>query len=333
MAYKFQRGGATLSGSVTIEEQLAVTQAVTVTQSVTAGTSFIIGSADLNEVDLEKLDGITDGTAAANKAVVLDASKDITGIAALTASSFSGDGSGLTSVSSSPAGSDTQIQFNQNGSAAGDSGLTYDGSGSIDLVEADNTSIGLKLAGALVSTTAAELNFLDGATAGTAVASKALVLGATKDLTGVAALTASSLVGNKLTVNGNVDLGNGSDTINLGSGGSDTVSCKATFDIQAGIAANMQSISATTDTLASGDYYNICSGTLSQVITLPDVSAIEDGVILYVKRMYGMTGSVTIDSDGGNSESIDGDEEIVLETQNAAVSLLWDSTNNLWHIF
>jgi hypothetical protein len=46
--------------------------------SITAGTSFIIGGADLNETDLEKLDGITDGTAAANKALVLDASQDIT---------------------------------------------------------------------------------------------------------------------------------------------------------------------------------------------------------------------------------------------------------------
>jgi hypothetical protein len=46
--------------------------------SVTAGTSFIIGGADLNETDLEKLDGITDGTGAANKALVLDASQDIT---------------------------------------------------------------------------------------------------------------------------------------------------------------------------------------------------------------------------------------------------------------
>jgi trimeric autotransporter adhesin len=46
--------------------------------SITAGTSFIIGGADLNETDLEKLDGITDGTGAANKALVLDASQDIT---------------------------------------------------------------------------------------------------------------------------------------------------------------------------------------------------------------------------------------------------------------
>jgi hypothetical protein len=56
---------------------------LTTTGAITAGTSFIIGSADLNEADMEKLDGITNGTAAANKALVLDGSKDASGINAL----------------------------------------------------------------------------------------------------------------------------------------------------------------------------------------------------------------------------------------------------------
>ena len=57
---------------------------VTATGDIEAGTSFIIGSADLNETDLEKLDGITDGTAAANKALVLDSNKDASGLRNLT---------------------------------------------------------------------------------------------------------------------------------------------------------------------------------------------------------------------------------------------------------
>jgi hypothetical protein len=56
-----------------------------VTGAVTATTSFIIGSADLNETDLEKLDGITDGTVAASKAVVVDGNKDIGDFRNLTA--------------------------------------------------------------------------------------------------------------------------------------------------------------------------------------------------------------------------------------------------------
>ena len=73
MAYKFQLGAATLSGSLTQEG---------------AGefdTSLTIGSAVLSEADLEKLDDITDGTAAANKALVLDSSRDIVNINRVTA--------------------------------------------------------------------------------------------------------------------------------------------------------------------------------------------------------------------------------------------------------
>ncbi|MBT7081742.1 MAG: hypothetical protein HN929_09800, partial [Chloroflexi bacterium] len=98
MAYKFQRGDATYSGSLTIDEDLSVTEAITGTTSITAGTSFIIGSADLNETDMEKLDGITNGTAAASKAVVLDGSKNIAtlgtvGCGAITSTGASSFGS------------------------------------------------------------------------------------------------------------------------------------------------------------------------------------------------------------------------------------------------
>ena len=51
--------------------------AVTSSGAITATGSFIIGAADMSEADLEKLDGITNGTAAANKALVLGASGEI----------------------------------------------------------------------------------------------------------------------------------------------------------------------------------------------------------------------------------------------------------------
>ncbi len=59
--------------------------------TVTATGSFIIGSADMSEVDLEKLDGITNGAGAANKALVLDASTNIaSGVGSFTATTFVG---------------------------------------------------------------------------------------------------------------------------------------------------------------------------------------------------------------------------------------------------
>jgi hypothetical protein len=55
----------------------------------------------------------------------------ISSSAEVSASAFWGDGSNLTGLSTSPAGADTQLQFNQNGSFAANSGLVYDGSGSL----------------------------------------------------------------------------------------------------------------------------------------------------------------------------------------------------------
>lgn len=57
--------------------------AITFGGAVTAVGSFIIGSADMSEVDLEKLDGITNGTQAASKAVVADANVN-TGVSKVT---------------------------------------------------------------------------------------------------------------------------------------------------------------------------------------------------------------------------------------------------------
>ena len=72
-------GNVSGSGNATFLGNAAIDGTITALGSVTAG-SFVIGSADMSEADLEKLDGITNGTAAASKAVVLDSNKDIAGI-------------------------------------------------------------------------------------------------------------------------------------------------------------------------------------------------------------------------------------------------------------
>ena len=74
---------------------------LTATGAVTAG-SLVIGSADIAESELEMIDGITAGTAAASKAMVLDSSADITGGRNLTISgeidAATGDFSGIVDV-------------------------------------------------------------------------------------------------------------------------------------------------------------------------------------------------------------------------------------------
>lgn len=69
------------STTISVDGALGISGAITsgaITSSgVVTGTGFTIGSAAIDETDLEKIDGITNGAGAANKAVVLDANADI----------------------------------------------------------------------------------------------------------------------------------------------------------------------------------------------------------------------------------------------------------------
>ena len=83
----------------------------------TAG-SFVIGNASMNEADLEKLDGVTAGTAAASKAMVLDSNADISGGRNLTISgeldAATGDFSGNVDIAGDltlSAGADGALRF------------------------------------------------------------------------------------------------------------------------------------------------------------------------------------------------------------------------------
>ena len=73
----------------TIDVGAVESATVTTTGNITSGDSFVIGSASMDETDLEKLDGITNGTAAANKALVLGASKEISTITTATITNLS----------------------------------------------------------------------------------------------------------------------------------------------------------------------------------------------------------------------------------------------------
>ena len=162
--------------------------------NVTAVGSFIIGSADMDETDLEKLDGITNGTAAANKALVIDASKDLAGLrnldldgdmtaATITMTGFTVDADGDTALKSlavddgSTIGcdSDTDLMSLADGALTVNGTLSADTSFTLDAVTVDAT----------------ELGYLDGVTAGTAAASKALVLDANGAIGTISHLTAS----------------------------------------------------------------------------------------------------------------------------------------------
>lgn len=67
----------TIADNANIEGTLQVNSTITAVGNITTAGSFVIGSASMNEADLEQLDGLTAGTVAASKAVVVDSDKDI----------------------------------------------------------------------------------------------------------------------------------------------------------------------------------------------------------------------------------------------------------------
>ena len=147
---------------------------LTVNGTFTA-TGFIIGSANINEAELETIDGVTAGTVAASKAVVVDSNKDI--------------------------GSFRNVTLTGELDAA-----TLDISGDADIdgtLETDALSIN----GTTVTSTAAELNLVDGITAGTVSASLAVIVDSNKDISGFRNVTLTGeLDAATLDISGDADI-------------------------------------------------------------------------------------------------------------------------------
>jgi len=93
----------------------------------------------------------------------------------------------------------TELSINSSGNALIKSSgtlVSIDSSNSLDIASHNGSTVGLRLGGSLVTSTAAELNYLD-TTPGTAAASKALVLDSNLDIVGI-----HNIETDNLTVNG-----------------------------------------------------------------------------------------------------------------------------------
>lgn len=190
-------GGVDVNGALTISTAGAIAGATSISGSglLSATTFDLDGAADiggkLTVVGVSDLDGginvddnFTVSAAGAVVAVGVAAGGAVTGVTTLAAS-------GLMSVASismddgSTIGPDSVADLI---TLSSDGDLTFkDGTHDLDIASHDGTN-GLKLGGAIVTSTAAELNFVD-VTAGTAAASKAMVLDADKDISGGRDLT------------------------------------------------------------------------------------------------------------------------------------------------
>jgi hypothetical protein len=241
-------GGVGIGGAVNIGGALSVTGNITGTLATSAQpnitsvgtlTSLSTGSLTINGTavtatasELNWLDITSAGTAEASKALVLDSSRNIININALTATNLTGTlqtaaqpnitSTGNLTLPASLTITNGSTPFNitntsststfiltiQNTGGHQDIGsftahdvsintnnirrLTISSAGNVNVTGHNGTSAGLQLNGTLVTATAAELNYLDITTSGTAEASKALVLDSSRNITNINNITSNS---------------------------------------------------------------------------------------------------------------------------------------------
>ena len=256
--------GATITNNdldtLTITESDLVVDGNLSANNVTVSNNIIIGNAIIDETDLEKIDDITNGTAAANKALVLDGSKNIVSINKL----------GASQVDSQLISSDTGIDMQSTNN------LTLDSSdGDISIGADDNTgSIN-------IGTSATARVLAIGSNTTTSLSSKAINInvdsvnstnittGTTFDVQSTGNLTLDSSNGDinigSDTNSGTINLGNSASarTINIGNDSSTKIDLNAlTVELDSG--GNIILSSETSTDMSSGSTFNIGSvGNLS----------------------------------------------------------------------
>jgi len=149
--------GGTVDGAI-----IGGSSAAAITGTAITGTSFVIGSANISEAELETIDGVTAGTVAASKAVVVDSNKDIGSFRNITLTGELDAGSLDVSGNADIDGTLETDALSINGTAVTSTATELNLlDGVSGLVQADFTKL------AAVDSTAAELNIIDGGTSAT----------------------------------------------------------------------------------------------------------------------------------------------------------------------
>ena len=201
------------SATVTVPEGGLILGSTAVT--ATAAEINAIAGGGLSDSELGVLNSVTAGTAAGSKAVVLDSSKDVSGINSLSATTLAGTLSTAAQTNVTSLGTLSALTVDNvaiDGTTighTGDTDLITLASG-IVTVAGEISVTTLDIGGTNVTATAAELNYVD-VTAGTAAASKALVLDSSRDIANINSLTATTLAGTlgitNLDIDGGTDIG------------------------------------------------------------------------------------------------------------------------------
>jgi cytoskeletal protein CcmA (bactofilin family) len=215
--------GGTIDGAI-----IGGSSAAAITGTAITGTSFVIGSADISEAELETIDGVTAGTVAASKAVVVDSNKDIGSFRNITLTgeldagsldvsgdvdidgTLETDALSINSTAVTSTAAELNILDGVTSTAAELNILDGVTSTAAELNILDGVTATASEINTLdgITSTVAELNILDGVTAsatdinlidgitnGTVIASKAIITDANKDITG----------GRNITISGELD--------------------------------------------------------------------------------------------------------------------------------
>ena len=181
-----------VAGTAAASKALVLNASSNITTGINSLTmsSLILGSNTLSSTEAGYLTSITSGTAAASKALVLNSSSNITtGVNSFATTTLVLGGNSLGATESAYLTSITA------GTAAASKALVLNSSSNIttglnSLTATSLVTTNFSLGGTSVTATAAQLNFLSGVTAGTAAASKALVLNSSSIITtGISSLS------------------------------------------------------------------------------------------------------------------------------------------------
>jgi hypothetical protein len=223
MAYKFQRGEAILSGALLQEGDI----------EIESGFSLKIGNAEMSEADLEQLDGLTAGTVAASKAIVVDANKDFSGLRNATATGAITAGTSFIIGSADLNEADMElIDGLTAGTVAASKAVTVDSnkdtSGFRNVTATGAITAGTSFVIGSADLNEADMEKLDGITNGTVAASKAVVVDANKDASGFRKISISAsagtdgdelIIGSSTTRTLGVVMDGGDDFLRLGNSG------------------------------------------------------------------------------------------------------------------
>ena len=286
-----------------------------------AFTSLTVGDAAISEAELEMLDGITAGTVAASKAVVVDANKDIASFRNITLTgeldAGSLDVSGDVDVDGTLETDALSIASTTVTSTAAElnilDGVTSTTAELNILDGVTSTAAELNILDGVTST-AAELNYNDtGAAVGTVVASKTVTVDANKDAASFRNITLTGeLDAGSLDVSGDADIDGTLET--------DALSINGT--VVTSTAAELNKLDGATVTTTEINYLDITTLGTSEASKAVTVDASGDLLVPDSDKFkFGAGSDMQVYHDGTNSYVTNATGELKLATESSGIAI------------